>query len=191
MWVCYVFCTFTSSVWDACSSCRRSTRRPLNGKCWNAFRDETSSQATLLVKSVGEKLQAANTWSATWVFLFQCSEKVFDFWVLLLYFFLFVFVLNVPGLFTVDSGMFRQHGRLLGLLGDWVLNLWFHLVTYNLKKIVNECELISVEIIFILMFDKPGWGSCRCTELAHDKNKQKKKKQEKNSRITLQKEEKK
>lgn len=80
------FCTFTSSVWDARSSRRCSTRRPLNGKCWNAFRDETSSRATLLVKSVGEKLQAANTWSATWVFLFQCSEKVFDFWVLLLFF---------------------------------------------------------------------------------------------------------
>lgn len=34
-----------------------------------------SSGATLLVKSVSERLQASNTWSATWVSLFQCSGK--------------------------------------------------------------------------------------------------------------------
>lgn len=64
----------------------------------------------LLVKSVGKKLQAVNTWSATWVSLFISKSLIFRG--------LFYLFLNVPSLLNADSGMFRQQ---LGLLGDWVL----------------------------------------------------------------------
>lgn len=64
----------------------------------------------LLVKSVGKTVQAVNTWSATWVSLFNSKSLIFRG--------LFYLFLNVPSLLNADSGMFRQQ---LGLLGDWVL----------------------------------------------------------------------
>lgn len=60
-------------------------------------------------------------------------------------------------------------------------------MTYNLKKKVNECELISVEIIFNLMFDKARVGGPDVAQNLHMISKKKKKK----SRTMLRKEEKK
>lgn len=135
------------------SSCRFSAQHTCGRTVWEMCKKKkktrcVSSRATLLVKSVGVKIQAVNTWSATWVFLFQCSGKSF--------------ILEggggggvVPSLFTVDSGMFRQLGHSLGLLGDWVLtfdSIWW-----------LKCKWMWVDFSWNhFCFDRQsqgGWGS--------------------------------
>lgn len=81
-------------------------------------------------------------------FLFQCSDNS----LILIY-----CPLNVPSLFiwkSTDSGMFRQQQC---LLGDWVLT--FDFISLKKKKIqVDECEVISAEIILVSMLGKEDEG---------------------------------
>lgn len=70
----------------------------------------------------------------------------------------------------------------LSLLGDFLPLIPSRDLNFFFFSKVNECEVISAEIIFVL-FDKPGGGQggSDCTELAHNKLKRQ------NSRSMLQK----